>query len=123
MKSANTKLKSELLGLIDQMETQLVRIQTARAERFRDKKKARLARQANKDRTYLENTHKITRLKREIEQMYIELEHQYNNEGLVELENTRHRVTVVHGQGAPPIIAVVGHLSSALAGGVPMAHP
>ena len=87
MKSANTKLKSELLGLIDQMETQLVRIQTSRAERFRDKKKALLARQANKDRTYLENTHKITRLKREIDQMYIELEHQYNNEGLVELEN------------------------------------
>ena len=46
-----------------------------------------MRRQENKDRAYYENTHKISRLKREIEQMYIELESTYNNNGLIELEN------------------------------------
>ena len=39
--------------------------------------------QENKDRAYFDNTARITRLKREIEQMYIELEHTYNNNGLI----------------------------------------
>ena len=69
------------------MEVQLVRFTERRKERHREKKEAILRRQSDKDRLYLENTHKIGRLKREIDDMYVELEHQYNNHGLIELEN------------------------------------
>ena len=87
MRSANDKLKTELLGLIDQMETHMIRFQQTRSERYREKKQARLQQRYDKDKTYLENTHKISRLKKEIDQMYLELEHQYNNNGLIQLEN------------------------------------
>lgn len=36
----------------------------------------------DKGRLYLENTKRITKLKREIDAMYVELELQYNNDGL-----------------------------------------
>ena len=42
---------------------------------------------ANKNRLYMENTNKIMKLKKEIDRMYFELELQYNNNGLIELEN------------------------------------
>ena len=57
------------------MEVQLVRFTEKRKERHREKKEAILRRQTDKDRLYLENTHKIGRLKREIDHMYVELEH------------------------------------------------
>ena len=40
-----------------------------------------------REKGYFENTLKITRLNKEIQQMYRELEQQYNNNGLIELEN------------------------------------
>ena len=41
MRQANNKLKSELLHLIDQMETQMIRLQQERADRFYERKEAR----------------------------------------------------------------------------------
>ena len=41
----------------------------------------------NKDRLYFENTKRISRLKREIDAMYVELELQFNNDGLTQMEN------------------------------------
>ena len=60
MRHANDKLKSELLNLIDQMEVQMIRLQQERAERFYERKEARMQRQFNKNRQYFINTNKIT---------------------------------------------------------------
>ena len=87
MRQVNANLKTELLGLIDQMETQLLRMNQVRAQRHQQKKAAMRMNDANKNRLYMENTNKIMKLKKEIDRMYFELELQYNNNGLIELEN------------------------------------
>ena len=55
--------------------------------RYLEKKNAQRKNMNKREKGYFENTLKITRLNKEIQQMYRELEQQYNNNGLIELEN------------------------------------
>lgn len=55
--------------------------------RYLEKKSAARSNLQKREKGYFENTLKITRLNKEISQMYLELELQYNNNGLIELEN------------------------------------
>ena len=78
----NNKLKSELLMVISQMEVQLNRVKTKRRERIEAELDfANLA--GDKSKELRESERKKEKLKRKIEQMWIELENTYNHNPIV----------------------------------------
>ena len=78
----NNKLKSELLMVISQMEVQLNRVNTKRRERIEAELDfANLA--GDKSKELRESERKKEKLKRKIEQMWIELENTYNHNTIV----------------------------------------
>ena len=78
----NNKLKSELLMVISQMEVQLNRVKTKRRERIEAELDfANLA--GDKSKELRESERKKEKLKRKIEQMWIELENTYNHNTIV----------------------------------------
>lgn len=78
----NNKLKSELLMVISQMEVQLNRVKTKRRERIEAELDfASLA--GDKSKELRESERKKEKLKRKIEQMWIELENTYNHNTIV----------------------------------------
>ena len=67
IRQANESLKTELMGMIDQMEAQIARIQQQRQERFSEERKARQLSNHKREKAYMENTHRLTRLKKEVD--------------------------------------------------------
>ena len=84
--SVNNKLKSELLLVINQMAVQLDRVKTKRQERLKAEQEASLT-YGHKAKEIVRGERKKDRLKREIETMYYQLEHTYNNNKVTQLEN------------------------------------
>ena len=65
----------------------MTQMRLARQRRTQERKKAEKQQDINKNRLYIENTNKIFKLKREITEMYNQLEMQYNEFELAQLEN------------------------------------
>ena len=82
----NEKLKSELMLVINQMETQLERVKNKRKERIEaEREAARL--EGSKNREIRQGAKKKDQLRREIEQMWIDLESTFNNNAVTKMEN------------------------------------
>ena len=82
----NDKLKSELMLVINQMETQLERVKNKRKERLEaEREAARL--EGGKNKEIRQGAKKKDQLRREIEQMWIDLESTFNNNAVTKMEN------------------------------------
>ena len=82
----NEKLKSELLLVIDQMESQLDRVKTKRQERIDAENEAKRL-EGGHNQELRKGAMKKDRLKKEIDQMWIDLESTFNNNAVTKLEN------------------------------------